>query len=196
MSHIEYQDPAEEFILASQLAHKMFHSVNEEEDDIEEWLPPSGKFLFSDPYQIFVNAPIRRIKFELEDSDQHDIDRELSRSHFLLRPPETWGDEDEPGITPATWERMRAFVVKQAAASVRLFGRPLPVPTINPADQGSIDVFWQLDGRELLLNFPAEESEPITYYGQTRTATQTTAGRTTVHDERPDLIAWLQQDLK
>jgi len=119
-----------------------------------------------------------------------ELEEVIERSDVLLNAAET--DEYTP-VSPAAQKRASTFLRIQNAACNRLFQIPLPIPDINPADAGSIDLFWQLERHQLLINFPAGPSDPITYYGETVAGNQTIAGRTTPHDERPDLIAWLTQ---
>jgi len=106
---------------------------------------------------------------------------------------ENWDGEGSRGYSLNTWKRVKRFVLRQAALSESLLRATLPVPAINPADQASLDVFWQLSDRQLLVNFPADENAPITYYGQNSAGNNTISGRTTGREHRLDLVAWLIQ---
>ncbi len=109
---------------------------------------------------------------------------------------ENWDGEGSQGYSLNTWRRVKKFMVTHAFVSQSLFRATLPVPAINPADQGSMDVFWRLNDRQLLVNFPAEETAPITYYGQNDRGDNTISGRTTGRERRLDLVAWLIQKTK
>jgi len=109
---------------------------------------------------------------------------------------ENWDGEGSQGYSLNTWKRVKRFVLTHASVSESRFRASLPVPTVNPADQGSLDVSWRLRDRQLLVNFPADETAPITYYGQNSTGNNTISGRTTGREHRLDLVAWLIQKTK
>jgi hypothetical protein len=106
---------------------------------------------------------------------------------------ENWDGEGSQGYSLNTWRRVKKFMLTHALVSQSLFRSTLPVPVINPADRGSLDVFWRLSDRQLLVNFPADKTAPITYYGQNNAGNSTVSGRTTGREHRLDLVAWLIQ---
>src|SRR5579864_789949 len=74
----------------------------------------------------------------------------LRAAHSLTMLRDNWDDEGSQGYSVQTWKRIRSFLLNHASLSERQFRQKLPVPQINPADQGSIDVFWRLADRQLL----------------------------------------------
>ena len=60
------------------------------------------------------------------------------------------------GYTEETWKRAMEFLWKMAEVFYdRLGGRNFFPPAINPGPNGSIDLHWNQQKFELLLNFPA-----------------------------------------
>ncbi|HEX3103981.1 MAG TPA: hypothetical protein VHQ22_05995 [Terriglobales bacterium] len=197
MSQIEYHDQAENLIWNHGLEN---HLREHQQDEVDAWLGRTGRIWFKEPEILVVGFSETPWEFpEGSNASQHFefLEEVIDHSRSLVQ---SYGAQDDDGesepISLTTWQRVQNFLLKQAIASVTLFNLPIPIPDISPAGEGSIDVFWQVEGRELLMNFPAVESEPITYYGQTAAGDQTTAGRTTGAEERPDLIAWLMQSTR
>jgi hypothetical protein len=131
----------------------------------------------------------------LPNRSQGDISSVIRAARALVELGENWDGEGSRGYSLETWKRVKRFLMSHASVARSLF-RVLPAPAINPADQGSLDVFWRLSGRQLLVNFPEDESAPITYYGQNRQGDNTISGRTTAGEKRLDLVAWLTQNTK
>jgi hypothetical protein len=66
----------------------------------------------------------------------------------------------------------------------------MPVPSITPADQGSIDLFWEYQGTTLLVNIPAEAAKAVTFFG--KRGGSTLSGVLEPHDTKPKhLTGWL-----
>jgi hypothetical protein len=122
--------------------------------------------------------------------------RVLGKARELTNLADDWDGEGSQGYSTDTLRRVRRFLLAQSFLCKRFFQITLPTPQINPADQGSVDVFWRLPGRQLLLNFPKDEGSPITYYGRDDEGKNTVTGRTAVDELRPDLVAWLTQTMK
>jgi hypothetical protein len=117
----------------------------------------------------------------------------LRKARELTGLADNWDDEGSLGYSIETWRRVRRFLLLQSSLSAKVFQMELPIPQINPADQGSMDVFWRLPRRQLLVNFPKQSESPITYYGRDETGRNTVTGRTQDSDPRQDLVAWLIQ---
>ena len=83
----------------------------------------------------------------------------------LLTWPDDWDGEGSPGYQEATLERARAFVVEQVPALWHIRHRSIPAPRVAPGPDGSIDLHWCIDKRELLANVPVSEEEVISFYG-------------------------------
>jgi hypothetical protein len=127
---------------------------------------------------------------------ERQLTRTIRDAQALTRLEDNWDGEGSKGFSLGTWQRVEHFLLKHANVAETTFHVALPVPRINPADEGSFDVFWKLSERHLLVNFPGDANSPITYYGQTSHGDNTIAGRTTPDQPRPDLIAWLIQGMR
>jgi hypothetical protein len=67
----------------------------------------------------------------------------------------------------------------------------LSVPSIGPAEAGSIDLFWELKNLTLLVNIPADMAKTATFYGR-RLEGSKISGSLAHNDIEPrHLTAWL-----
>jgi hypothetical protein len=180
----EIDSPNTEFMDWPHASHsESFSNLYEEEQRSTENALPLWDF-FHEESIAFVRSSQRR---------KDDISSAVRAARALVELGENWDGEGSQGYSLETWKRVKRFLMSHASAARSLF-RVLPAPALNPADQGSLDVFWRLSGRQLLVNFPEDESAPITYYGENRQGNNTISGRTTAGEKRLDLVAWLTQN--
>ena len=98
-------------------------------------------------------------------------------------------DEAAPAIDPNARIRAIAFLRTHADEACRR-GYTLAVPRILPGPDGSVDVHWELDDFEVLLNFPVDAGAPATFYGDDRRQGGAIKGTIAARDRR-SLLPWL-----
>jgi hypothetical protein len=116
------------------------------------------------------------------------MDEEIKAAKYIL---EIDNEEDSAAFvsyTKETLDRAVDFLTRQMiqAHSARVFG--MGVPSIGPADYGSIDLYWEKEDRTLLINFPSG-SDSATYYG--RKPKSEISGRFDPSEARVELVSWL-----
>jgi hypothetical protein len=74
-------------------------------------------------------------------------------------------EEDAPLYSRDTLHRASAFLKAQSAQALKMYGAFAPVPNIGIGPNGSVDLHWKRNDWELLVNIPADNDEPATYYG-------------------------------
>ncbi len=90
----------------------------------------------------------------------------LDAAKKLTQLPDDWDDNGGTAYSEAHVARVASFVTS-IIECIPLYGRRLALlPQISPGPGTSIDVFWQLPKRELLLNFPSDVSGFVTYSGE------------------------------
>ena len=94
------------------------------------------------------------------------VESVLEQFAWILGLPDNWDDEGAPPYERTTWDRMKEFLLDSARDYRRYAARNIPLPTIDPGDKASIDLFWQLSARRLLANVPADPNKPITFFGK------------------------------
>jgi hypothetical protein len=94
-----------------------------------------------------------------------ELEEVIKESEAILTLPANWDDAGSPAFRKATWER--AIRMLTAAASFLWATRSLEItaPNISPGPEGSIDLHWKTERRELLINIPEDPNEPAPYYG-------------------------------
>ena len=93
------------------------------------------------------------------------FDKSLENSRSLLDLKDNWDGEGSAGYTKSTWTRARDFLFRHAFRFFRSQKKCFDPPEILPGPNGSIDLHWKTDARELLINVPARPEDTIAYYG-------------------------------
>jgi hypothetical protein len=93
----------------------------------------------------------------IRSSVRADIESAIERSLRITKLADDWDGEGSVGYARATWERATRFL--QEVASWHYY---VQVPVISPAEDGTIDLYWQLPDRSLLVNFAPNENGPAT----------------------------------
>lgn len=90
---------------------------------------------------------------------------EIKAAEFILTIQQEEGSEDFVPYSRETLSRATDFLRRYLihAHTSNLVGAG--VPTIGPADHGSIDLYWESANRTLLINFPSTE-DAANFYGK------------------------------
>jgi hypothetical protein len=115
----------------------------------------------------------------------------IVRSRRILDWPDDFDGEGSPSYDQAVWLRAVVFVVSNALRLWQDRGIAIPAPDIGPGPWGSVDVHWRRPGRELLLNIPVNEHEPIDYYGHDGSFVHDVRGALDPEDDNSWLMQWL-----
>ena len=84
----------------------------------------------------------------------------------------------------------RALLLRLALSSKERSGALLPLPSIEPAADGGVDIHWTTDRCELLVGVPSTSGVAVTFYGDTPAGAVIKGAFS--QDDTPDfLIAWL-----
>jgi hypothetical protein len=92
----------------------------------------------------------------------------INKSRSLLELKDNWDGEGSVGYAEATWLRARNFLMRNAVRLYQSQKKSFDPPEFEPGPNGSIDLHWKTDARELLVNVPADPQETISYYGDDR----------------------------
>ena len=94
-----------------------------------------------------------------------EVEEAIRGSEKILQLKDDWDEEGSPGYKLETWQRAVDFVRVHCYKAWRISGKPVPAPIIFPGPDGSIDIHWRTGEFELLVNVPADSSNPATFYG-------------------------------
>lgn len=96
---------------------------------------------------------------------------EIENSKSILDWEDDWDGEGSPAYKFTTWERTSKFLVQNTFILWNEQGLSMKVPMITAGPEGSIDIHWKLDDRELLINIPSETDKNAGYYGDNQKGT-------------------------
>jgi hypothetical protein len=91
----------------------------------------------------------------------------FAEARDMLAWGDDWDGEGSPGYSESTWDRAREFLLRHAQEIGQRHHVAIPAPQVLPGPEGSIDLHWRTQDRELLVNVPADGNEPIAFYGDT-----------------------------
>jgi hypothetical protein len=97
--------------------------------------------------------------------DFAELEAGIASSRSLLDLADDWDDAGAPGYDEATWQRAVTFLVSGVSRLWDDFGVRTERADVLPGPRGSIDLDWRTAGHELLVNVPADPSQPLAYYG-------------------------------
>lgn len=101
-----------------------------------------------------------------------------------------WDGENSPGYLEDTWQRTKEFLEAVARHGWLDCGKSLPIPSVEPGPDGSIDLHWVTANCELLVNIPADDTEQARFYGDNK-AGEVAKGSFWLHTHNEWLSSWL-----
>lgn len=120
-----------------------------------------------DPIQTFHGTVRRGSKQRPADpANIEEIRAAIKDSHEMAAWEQNWNGRDSPGNKKATMDRAGKFIEGSVRALWRDRRRSIEVPEIAPGHDGSIDIHWETDKGEILINVPAQDIGYATFYGE------------------------------
>jgi hypothetical protein len=89
----------------------------------------------------------------------------IHKSRKILDLENDWDDDGSPGYKQSTWKRATDFLLKNTSTLSKKCSICADAPRVLPGPDGSIDLHWQVNKHDLLINIPADENQLATYYG-------------------------------
>jgi hypothetical protein len=121
-------------------------------------------FPFSDAGRFFRVLPVGVTSSKVGPPHPDALEQAIESARQLMTLSSGWDDEESPGYTIGTLDRAAAFL-RTEAAILRKAGAAMAIPLIQPGPEGSIDLHWQTQSWELLVNIPADPQESVGFYG-------------------------------
>jgi hypothetical protein len=136
----------------------------QENNPSEEWIVPTKPLDWASPKieltqvrRTFIHAKLTR-GVELNSSF------EKYRS-YIMNLPDNWDGNGAPSFTENTFERA-SFLLKNILNKLWNNMDEIPIPLIQPVPDGSIDINWETDKFELLINISPETNKQVNVYGE------------------------------
>jgi hypothetical protein len=118
---------------------------------------------------------------------------EIEGSQQLLTYEEDWDDEGAKPVDKKTLDRVIDFLIVQACWLWNHRSTRLPVPSILPCSDGSIDVHWELKDYEMLMNFIPDQPI-VSFYGDDY-GDQVIKGSLAVDSINEGFLLWLMKQM-
>ncbi len=99
----------------------------------------------------------------------------IEKSRYILQLEKNFDGSESEAYSPETWLKTVSFVAEYANWLFDLFGKTMAVPKIYHGPDSSIDIYWENERFNLLINIPPGTA-PATFYGDNY-GTQITEGR-------------------
>lgn len=93
-----------------------------------------------------------------------DLASAVEKSKYMLELGNNFDDAGSPAYSEDTWEKAVIFITNYACWLFDIFGKIIATPKIYHAPEGSVDLYWENERFNLLINIPAG-GEPATFYG-------------------------------
>jgi hypothetical protein len=144
------------------------YSVRVRLNTVPDYRHPRSKPKYGIIYKDVIRADHEEASRYYLTSEMSSLLDEINKSRSLLELEDNWDDEGSVGYDESTWLRARNFLIRNAVRLHQSKKKPFDSPEISPGPNGSIDLHWKTDARELLINVPADPQDTISYYGDDR----------------------------
>ena len=122
-----------------------------------------------------------------------DIDKIISSSRRLLDFKDNWDGEGAVRVQEQTWRRAVDFLRQNLTLLWEKHQIRAEPPSIVPVNDGSIDIHWKVEGRELLINIPPIPRKRATYYGDNKEGGNVVEGDFETDAQNHWLLVWLTE---
>jgi hypothetical protein len=78
----------------------------------------------------------------------------IEKSKYILDLKENWDDEGALGYDFEVWKRAALFISKLSTKIFKSYGQIIKAPKIYHGPNGSIDIYWENESFNLLINIP------------------------------------------
>lgn len=121
------------------------------------------------------------------------LEKVIKESQKLLQLEDNWDEEGSSGYSEITLNKAVKFLKDNAINYFKNSGVWVTAPEICPGPDGSIDLLWKLEDRELLINIPVDENQSATYYGDDSKNNNVTKGKLNLTEKHEWILMWLMK---
>ena len=108
-------------------------------------------------------------------AELREIAESIEKSKYILALEKDFDGENSEPYAETAWLKSVRFVAEYAQWLFDVFGKTMATPKIYHAPKGSIDIYWENERFNLLINVPPGNA-PTTFYGDNYGA-QSTEGK-------------------
>lgn len=97
-----------------------------------------------------------------------ELNNEIEKSKYILALEDDFDDDGSEGYKSETWVRAIKFICQLFDFALIKSNLKLPVPKILHGPSGSIDIYWENDDFNILVNIPKIDTPYGTYSGENK----------------------------
>jgi hypothetical protein len=90
---------------------------------------------------------------------------EIIESQYMLQFEDNWDGEGSELYRTQTWINAVSFICNYANWVFDTYKQVIPSPNIYHGPNGSIDLYWEKETFNLLINLPKEDNGVASFYG-------------------------------
>ncbi|MCK5135111.1 MAG: hypothetical protein KAR19_04925 [Bacteroidales bacterium] len=100
-----------------------------------------------------------------------EVMRHIESSSKILHYEEDWDDNGSAPISREAFGNATGFLLKFASWAYEYLKRSIPLPIISPGPDSSVELYWKKGKVDLLINFPADNLNIASFYGDDQSET-------------------------
>lgn len=122
-----------------------------------------------------------------------ELKKAIEVSKQLLEYEDDWDGEGSSGYSKYTLGRAEKFLTDNALTFWKNNAVWVIAPDFCPGPDGSIDLLWKLEDRELLINIPVDENNLAGYYGDNFQNGSVIKGKLNLTEKNEWILMWLMK---
>ena len=130
----------------------------------EDWIIPTKSLNWASPQIDLSQVRSAFIHSKLIREEELNNSFEEYRN-YIINLPDNWDGYGAQSFNETTLNRA-CFLSKNILEKLWNDMIEIPIPLIQPVPDGSIDINWETDKFELLINIPEEQNELVNLYGE------------------------------
>lgn len=163
-------------------------------EGVDAWLPKEKKSTFElETYREFCKTESTYRQVETRNELSFEIKKAIETSKQLLEYGDDWDGEGALGYLKHTLDKAEKFLTDNALTFWKNNAVWITAPDFCPGPDGSIDLLWKLEDRELLINIPVNENNLAGYYGDSSKNGSIIKGKLNLTEENQWILMWLMK---
>lgn len=130
---------------------------------------------------------------ESSDELSCELRKAIETSKQLLGYEDDWDGEGSLGYSKSTLDKAERFLTDNSRIFWQNNAIWVTAPDFCPGPDGSIDLLWKLEDRELLINIPINENDLAGYYGDNFQNGSIIKGKLNLTEKNEWILMWLMK---
>jgi len=168
-----------------------------EDEKSQSWLkdkiPQEIKNFEVDTYKEYCKTEGSYKQIESSNELPSELKKVIETSKQLLEYEDDWDEEGSLGYSKSTLDKAEKILTDNALTFWKNNAVWVTAPDFCPGPNGSIDLLWKLEDRELLINIPINENNLAGYYGDNFLNGSVIKGKLNLTEKNEWILMWLMK---